>query len=168
VAQKHSPWAAIETTAEPLGDQLLDTQSQWIPQAGTAPEGITEAATPWLDKPIRLEKSIQLEKTIEPEVGGVLAAPGFASQDVVPSLEVEVVEEPELVEVAQADPSLAEELEIELTRIRERRAYKPVDTAATQELVTAAPAVESALEDPDDLMEDPELLAGLLRVVVTP
>jgi hypothetical protein len=170
-AQERSPWAAIETTAEPLGDQLLDTQGQWIPRAGTAPEGITEAATPWLDEPIRLEKSIQLEKTIEPEVGGVLAAPGFASQDVVPSLEVEVVEEPELMEVAQADPSLAEELEIELTRIRESRASSQVDASAMQELGSAAQARGPALEEPDDLddlMEDPELLAGLLRVMVTP
>ena len=170
-AQERSPSAAIETTAEPLGDQLLDTQGQWIPRAGTAPEGITEAATPWLDEPIRLEKSIQLEKTIEPEVGGVLAAPGFASQDVVPSLEVEVVEEPELMEVAQADPSLAEELEIELTRIRESRASSQVDASAMQELGSAAQARGPALKEPDDLddlMEDPELLAGLLRVMVTP
>ena len=167
-AQELAPWAAIEPTAEPLGDQLPDTQGQWIPRAGTAPEGITKAATPWLDAPIRQEEAISLDKPIQTEVGDLLAAPGSANREVVPRLEVEVVEEPELVEVAQADPSLAEELEIELTRIRERRAYKPVDTVATQELVTAAPAIESALEDPDDLMEDPELLAGLLRVVVTP
>jgi hypothetical protein len=168
VAQELAPWAAIEPTAEPVGDQIVDSQGQWIPRAGIAPEGIKKAATPWLDAPIRLEEANSQEKPNQTEVGGLLAPPGSANREVVPKLEVEVVEEPELVEVAQADPSLAEELEIELTRIKERRAYRPVDASATQELATAAPAVESALEDPDHLMEDPELLAGLLRVVVTP
>jgi hypothetical protein len=98
-----------------------------------------------------------------------------------PTLEVEVVEEPELVEVAQADPSLAEELEIELTRIKERRAASRVDAEAGQQLVASTPAPEptptptpepaAALPeqaDLDQLMNDPELLAGLLRVVVRP
>ena len=160
VAQKLSPWAPIEPTAGSLGDQILDTQGEWIPREGTAVESITEAATPWLDAPIRLEQPIQSED------GGMLATAGTTIGELVPSLEVEVVEEPELVEVAQADPRLAEELEIELTRIQQRRANRRGDETANQELVTPAPA--SALEEPDDLMDDPELLAGLLRVVVTP
>jgi len=157
VAQELFPRAAIEPTAEPLGDQILDRQGQWIPRAGTAEEAITEAATPWLEAPIRLEQAIQTE------VSGMLTAPGTTTG---PSLEVEVVEEPELVEVAQADPRLAEELEIELTRIRERHAAHRGDGTAIQEGVSPAPA--DSLEEADDLMEDPELLAGLLRVVVTP
>jgi hypothetical protein len=160
VAQELFPRTVIEPTAEPLGDQILDTQGQWIPQAGTAAAAITEAATPWLDGPIRLEQAITTKG------GGMLAAPGTTIGELVPSLEVEVVEEPELMEVAQADPSLAEELEIELTRIRERRASHRGGGTATEELATPAPA--DSLEEPDDLMEDPELLAGLLRVVVTP
>ena len=160
VAQELFPRAAFEPTTEPLGDQILDTQGQWIHQAGTASEPITEAATPWLDGPIRLEQAIQTG------VGGMVAAPGKTIKELVPSLEVEVVEEPELMEVAQADPSLAEELEIELTRIGVRRASQRGDGTATQEQKTPAPA--DSLEEPDDLMEDPELLAGLLRVVVTP
>jgi hypothetical protein len=96
----------------------------------------------------------------------MVAAPGKTIKELVPSLEVEVVEEPELMEVAQADPSLAEELEIELTGIGERRASQRGDGTATKEQKTPAPA--DSLEEPDDLMEDPELLAGLLRVVVTP
>jgi len=142
------------------------------PSAKQATEVFTTAtatdATPWLDAPIRLEKPIRVEKSIETEVGGMLAAPRRTIGEVVPSLEVEVVEEPELVEVAQADPSLAEELEVELSRIRERRASSRFEASATEKLVTAAASVEAALEEPDDLMEDPELLAGLLRVVVTP
>ena len=160
VAQELFPRAAIEPTAEPLVDPLLDTQGQWISQAGTASEAITEAATPWLNGPIRLEQAI------ETKVGGMLAAPGTTIGELVPSLEVEVVEEPELMEVAQADPILAEELEIELTRIRELRASHRGDGTATQELGPPTPA--DSLEEPDNLMEDPELLAGLLRVVVTP
>jgi hypothetical protein len=160
VAQELFPQAAFEPTTEPLGDQILDTQGQWIHQAGTASEPITEAATPWLDGPIRLEQAIQTG------VGGMVAAPGKTIKELVPSLEVEVVEEPELMEVAQADPSLAEELEIELTGIGERRASQRGDGTATKEQKTPAPA--DSLEEPDDLMEDPELLAGLLRVVVTP
>jgi len=160
VAQELFPRAAFEPTTEPLGDQILDTQGQWIHQAGTASEPITEAATPWLDGPIRLEQAIQTG------VGGMVAAPGKTIKELVPSLEVEVVEEPELMEVAQADPSLAEELEIELTGIGERRASQRGDGTATKEQKTPAPA--DSLEEPDDLMEDPELLAALLRVVVTP
>jgi len=168
IAEEALPYCQppVEPTAEPLGDQILDIQSQWIPGAGSAPEGITEAATPWLDAPIRREKPARVEKSIETEVGGILGAPIKTIGELVPSLEVEVVEEPELVEVAQADPSLAEELEIELTRISARRASHRGDGTATEELAPPAPA--DSLEEPDDLIEDPELLAGLLRVVVTP
>jgi hypothetical protein len=172
VAEEPAPWAAIETTAAPLEDQLLDAKSNWIPQAGTAEQAITEPATPWLKQPIQLEKPIRLDQTIRTEESGVLAPLGASSREGVPMLEVEVVEEPELVEVAQADPSLAEELEVELTRIRERRAARRGDAATTQELVPPGPAAGPTPPEPDvlddGLMEDPELLAGLLRVVVTP
>ena len=170
VAQERGPWATLEATAEPLGDQPLDTEAAWIPRAGTAEQAITEAATPWLK-----QQPLPLEQPIQAEVGGALAGPGASRAAAVPSLEVElevdVVEEPELVEVAQADPSLAEELELELTRIRERRAARRSDPAAIEELATPAPAAWAAPLEPDDLddlMDDPELLAGLLRVVVTP
>lgn len=66
------------------------------------------------------------------------AAEPAGALELIASLEVEVVEEPELVEVAQADPSLAEELELELSRIRARRAA----TAAAAE-----PASEEELEE---------------------
>ena len=167
VAQERGPWATLEATAEPLGDQPLATEAAWTPRAGTAERVITEAATPWLT-----QQPLPLEQPIQTEVGGALAAPGATSPAVLPSLEVElevdVVEEPELVEVAQADPSLAEELELELTRIRERRAARRSDPAAIEDLATPAPAAWAAPLEPDDLMDDPELLAGLLRVVVTP
>ena len=170
MAQDRGPSATIETTAKPLGDQPLHTEAAWIPQAGTAEQAITEAATPWLQP-----QPLPLEQPIQAEVGGGLAAPGASRAAAVPSLEVElevdVVEEPELVEVAQADPSLAEELELELTRIRERRAARRSNPAAIEELATSVPATWAAPLEPDDLddlMDDPELLAGLLRVVVTP
>lgn len=74
-------------------------------------------------------------------------APGGNSA-LVPRLEVEVVEEPELVEVAQADPDLSQELELELTRIRERRAAR----AAVQS--PAAAGFGEAAERPAS--QDPE------------
>jgi hypothetical protein len=160
VAQGSSPWSTIEPTAEPLGDKIIDADGPWFPRAGTAAAAITEPATPWLDQTTHLEKPAQSE------VGGMLAAPGTTIRENVPSLEVEVVEEPELVEVAQADPSLAEELELELTRIRERRAARRDNGPATEVLLSPTPA--SSLEDQDNLMDDPELLASLLRVVVRP
>jgi hypothetical protein len=60
--------------------------------------------------------------------------------------ELEVVLEPELLEVVQADPSLVEELEIIATQPQGSGAARP--------------------SDPDANLNDPELLAGLLRVVV--
>lgn len=70
------------------------------------------------------------------------AAPWLAEASPQPNLEVEVVEEPELVEVAQADPSLAEELELELSQIRERRQSARQDGAKTTERI--APELGSA------------------------
>lgn len=73
------------------------------------------------------------------------AAEPAGALEPIPSLEVDVVEEPELVEVAQADPSLAEELELELSRIRERRASAGTASGAAAE--TAAEATnEEALD----------------------
>jgi hypothetical protein len=170
VAQERGPWATLESTAEPLDAQSPATEAAWFPRAGSAEQAITEAATPWLQ-----QQPLPPEQPIQTEVGGGLAAPGASRAAAVPSLEVElevdVVEEPELVEVAQADPSLAEELELELTRIRERRAARRSDPAVIEDPATPAPAVGPAPLEPDDLddlMNDPELLAGLLRVVVTP
>lgn len=178
-AQERSAWTVIEPTSDPLGEEInvRGDRDRWIPRAGTASEAITESATPWLDQPIQMEHPISLEKAGPSEVGGVLAVPAAVSDPMPPTLEVEVVEEPELVEVAQADPSLAEELEIELTRIKERRAANRVDAEAGQQLVASTPAPEPTPEpaaglqeqaDLDQLMLDPELLAGLLRVVVRP
>lgn len=91
-----------------------------------------------------------------------------------PPLEVEVVEEPELVEVAQADPSQAEELELALTRIREsRQAARQGSLEAAPFLDTPTPvAPQLGLEEDDlepidtELDGDPELVGCLLRVVV--
>jgi hypothetical protein len=71
VAQERGPWATLETTAEPLDDQPLDTEAAWTPRPGTAEQAITEAATPWLQ---RQPLSMELEQPIQTEVGGELAA----------------------------------------------------------------------------------------------
>lgn len=66
----------------------------------------------------------------------------------------EVIEEPELTEVHQADPSLAEEFELS-------------ETGALAEMPALAMPLEeeSVMEDPG-FVEDPELLEGLLKVVI--
>lgn len=70
------------------------------------------------------------------------------------SLVPEVIEEPELIEVHQADPSLADEYELtETGALSERHVREVVADEQTA-------AVESGFE------EEPELLAGLLRVVI--
>ncbi|MEB3322876.1 MAG: hypothetical protein VKI81_08625 [Synechococcaceae cyanobacterium] len=61
----------------------------------------------------------------------------------------EVVEEPELIEVHQADPGLAEDLDVPL------RAVAPAPSAPP-----------AAAATPEARAEDPELLRGLLRVVM--
>ena len=91
-----------------------------------------------------------------PEV--VAPAPAGALE-LIPSREVEVVEEPELVEVAQADPNLAEELELELSRIRERRA-----AAAA----AAKPAGQEDLEQEDLKEEDAASIEALEELSAPP
>ena len=127
----------------------------------------------------------------ETSAAGNAAAPWLASQEAQPRLEVDVVEEPELVEVAQADPSLAEELELELSQIRERRQNarkeaaealgaplerSPLEPAPAESLPAPAaqglpfPATEGIPQPTDgglrDLDHDPERERCLLRVVL--
>jgi hypothetical protein len=81
-----------------------------------------EPAMPWL----QAQSSRPGPQTLD--LQGPPAASAAGAGPLAPRLEVEVVVEPELVEVAQSDPRLAEELELELSRIRARRvasAQKP-------------------------------------------
>jgi hypothetical protein len=65
----------------------------------------------------------------------------------------EVVEEPELIEVHQADPALAEEIELV-----ERQRLAPVAPLARQSVASPAGAPQDG--------QDSELVRGLLRVVI--
>jgi hypothetical protein len=79
-----------------------------------------------------------------------------------PALIPEVVEEPELIEVHQADPALAEEIELV-----ERQRLAPVSASPGQNAaaVPLRPPAASAGQAPED-REDAELVRGLLRVVI--
>lgn len=102
---------AVDTRAE---DQAADTGDANVAAIGTAR---ADAA------------SDEAGAALAAETAGALA----------PRLEVEVVEEPELLEVAQADPELAEELDLELQRIRERRAAaREPASEPLAELISAA------------------------------
>lgn len=83
------------------------------------------------------------------------AAEPAGALEPISSLEVDVVEEPELVEVAQADPSLAEELELELSRIRERRASDGI-AAGTASGAAGETAAETAAEATNEEALDEE------------
>jgi hypothetical protein len=79
------------------------------------------------------------------QLGGIEAA-----QVQVPNLVVEVIDEPELIEVAQADAATAQELEVAVSKESltepEERFAEPVGGASPEELA--------------------ELSKGLLRVVI--
>jgi len=122
--------AAGSATLEPTGsgaaagvDPFLAAVSA-VPGAAARPT--SEPAMPWLQDLSPQDTAAGVPST--PEQGSGTAEGGGA---LAPRLEVEVVEEPELLEVAQADPGLAEELELELKRIRERRASRTAEAAGS-------------------------------------
>ena len=80
-------------------------------------------------------------------------------------LEVEVIEEPELVEVAQADPDLAEELELELHRIRERRAAERSQARDPFDAAIASTAAE-ARRPPNQIEARPSRLSDASAAAV--
>lgn len=130
--------APLNASADPFLAAVLASGAATTAAPGTA----TVPATPWLaDLP---------QDLVAPAPAGAL--------ELIPSLEVEVVEEPELVEVAQADPNLAEELELELSRIRDRRA-----AAAA----AAKPASPEDLEQ-EDLEDDAASIAALEELSAPP
>ncbi len=119
--------APINASADPFLAAVLASGAATTAAPGTA----AAPATPWLaDLP---------QDLVAPAPAGAL--------ELIPSLEVEVVEEPELVEVAQADPNLAEELELELSRIRERRAAAAAKPAGQEDLEQEDAASIEALEE---------------------
>lgn len=182
--------AVAVRTEQASGDDPFQAALNAAATAAAATPATTKAAMPWLadlaaDSPLPAQPPAPLETGANPfALPATAADPGALA----PRLEVEVVEEPELLEVAQADPGLAEELELELSRIRERRRRDDADpfaaaiAAATAEVAAqeperdeepgveplelAATAEEQVEQSPDLSLEDPDLVAGLLRVVI--
>jgi hypothetical protein len=151
--------AAGETVA---GESFLAVVAA-AQQRSSGGESRQPAASPWL-----AGKPHQEALVLNQPVLDRLTDPADPAPDA--SLEVEVVEEPELLEVAQADPSLAEEVELELSQIRLRRAAVreaglPVNGASAPGAAQRNQGDGAAGRQPLDLTwEDPALVAALLRV----
>jgi len=90
------------------------------------------------------------------------------------ALEAEVIDEPELIEVHQADPSLAEEIELRETAALASAPQVPQSPIPNEESQAVASPVEERRTEPEDigspgedfLAEDAELRQGLLRVEI--
>jgi hypothetical protein len=153
-------------------------------------ESLTEEAPKGPDSFLAVVDAAR-QRSLGTSSAAAAATPWLANENAQPRLEVEVVEEPELVEVAQADPSLAEELQLELSQIRERRQNARKETAeataaplerSPQEPVPAEPLPQGAsqglpfppmdgIAEPtdagsQDFDHDPELERSLLRVML--
>jgi hypothetical protein len=167
-----APWAEPPAgpqkpgTAAAINDPFLTAVTAAAAAKSSIGGAAASAAMPWLadlpeglviETPTAGAPTAPLDETSAAAPPQPLQPAGELS--LIPSLEVEVVEEPELLEVVQADPKLSEEFELELTRIRERR------RAAASAMDSPAPVEAPA---PDLSQEDPVLVAGLLRVVLRP
>jgi hypothetical protein len=92
------------------------------------------------------------------------------------ALEAEVIDEPELIEVHQADPRLAEEIELRETAVLASAPEVPDDPIVRQESQEdpPPPSVEERRTEPENIgspeedfqAEDAELRQGLLRVEI--
>lgn len=139
---------------------LASAQAAEAPAAGL--EGGGQPALPWLQGsaagagtdattgapegpfPPKAEKAIAAQQASSSAGEGSSSSPA-------PTLVPDVVEEPELIEVHQADPLLAEEVELTLTP-------PPRDITRQAARVSSRPTPQ--------IEEDPELLAGLLDVTI--
>jgi hypothetical protein len=137
-----TPTANLEQLPQPVADPLEDGDGPSLRESlealGMAMDGTTttvQPVMPWLMK--------------EPEQPSAPPAEESTS-----SLIPDVIEEPELIEVHQADPSLVEEYELTETRTM----ADPSALKISKE--EGIPALDPGFE------EDPELLQGMLRVVI--
>mgnify|MGYP003336840181 FL=1 len=131
-ADSDAAWNPFQSSITPVSARVASPAYQGDPGP---------AATPWLDDQARRQEDLAAKAQREAELRVASAQALLA--------DVEVVDEPEQREVAQADEELAEELELALTHRTEPASAQ--DDGLIQEL-----------------LQDPELLAGLLRVQLTP
>ncbi|MBW4529993.1 MAG: hypothetical protein KME02_04800 [Aphanothece saxicola GSE-SYN-MK-01-06B] len=135
IAEQGLKQCAIEETPAVQATEAAVTGAH-APTAGLPGQGVTGPAAPWLTQsPATPATSGDLE-TVPTTGEGPAATPAAPWSG--PSLIPDVVEEPELIELHQADPALAEDVEL-----------------AWQEPVTAAMSQDKADED---------LLSGLMLV----
>jgi len=168
-AAQRQPTASEPPANQPAASGQLDPFLERVAEAAKRPT--TAAARPPLATPWLVDNSSQGVAAAS-ETSGAKPAPSLAASlelgglgtqpqplamgkelagelELAAEMEVELVLEPELLEVIQADPSLVEELEI---------------IASQPQRSGANPATRPS--DQDANLDDPELLAGLLRVVV--
>jgi len=142
--------AAAAAAAGPLGA---------APEPERAPAKAEMTASPAVS-PSAAVSAITVAETAAPsEASNAIEEPG--STEAV--LAVEVIDEPELIDVAQADPSRAEELDLAITTGRGTES----GTENSADLnVPAASAARAALASSFSPEEMAELSKGLLRVVL--
>ncbi|MEB3331393.1 MAG: hypothetical protein VKI83_02725 [Synechococcaceae cyanobacterium] len=131
-----------------------------MPPAGTPKEtpaeqaaaGSAQPALPWLQSSAAAAVAAAAAAAAGPAaVAPAAMASPAASEAPAAALVPDVVEEPELIEVHQADPLLAEELELEVN-------------APVSDITRAAPRVKP--RPIARIEEDPDLMAGLLEVTL--
>jgi hypothetical protein len=166
------------------GASLHDSVQALIPVLpGESPAPRTSAPVmPWLETTAAAAAAASLPWEQDP--GGSADEPSPAPRE---TLEPEVIDEPELIEVHQADPTLAEEIELKETDgrgalpqaadsplipevdpvVTEEGPEPPADVETTPNARTAIPAATAGLEQDDpDPAEDADLRQGLLRVEI--
>jgi hypothetical protein len=159
VPNLHDAVAALSAESGPSAADLPPVMPWLTTDPATERPG-TPAGTP-APRSLPWQREASLPQTSEE----LAAAPtGEELDDTMPELETliaDVIDEPEMIEVHQADPVLAEEFELQ----EMDTAPVPVPEAKTMESTSAAAALEPAAE-PVPSEEDPELLGCLLRVEI--
>lgn len=129
------PWVATRDQASPV---VKDA-------AGTSPDA------PWVRQTPSSRTPTSLDPTPTPLEASASPSPAL-------SLIPDVVEEPELIQVHQSDPSLAEEIELEIQSLREHAA---IAAQKLSEIAIAAKKLDATDEGDEELKE------GLLVVVIS-
>ena len=140
------------------------------------PRRASAPVMPWLETSSAAPQATSLPW--EQDAGGAANEPSPAPREL---LEPEVIDEPELIEVHQADPSLAEEIELKESEglgaipqaadspwiAEEEVPEPPAALEATPDAPPAIPAATPRLEPEEpDPAEDADLRQGLLRVEI--
>jgi hypothetical protein len=162
--------ATSEAVLRDIADQGLEQcdRETAAPSAAAAPQGSTGQAFPFSAEPSQNDSTPSGAVAAMPwmeQLGGLDPAtpPADEPSDAPePALVVDVIEEPELIDVAQADPARAEELEIAIKSENPAPISAPIQTAQEKPVGPSQEGVPNSLS-PEEIAE---LSKGLLRVVI--